>query len=54
MFRPAVTPLNRRMEPVTHDTFNDEPRVRVVKPSPRSRGFIEMVDDRKRFIEPAS
>lgn len=38
MQSPAVTPLNRRMEPVAHDTFNDEPRVRVVKPSPRSIG----------------
>lgn len=54
MTTPIVTPQDRRMEPVTHDPFNDEPRVRVVKASPRSRGFVRMIDGRKRSIGPAS
>lgn len=54
MTTPIVVPQNRRMEPVTHDTFNDEPRVRIVKPSSRSRGFVDLVDGRKRSIGPAS
>lgn len=55
MSTPKVTPQDRPMTVVEHDTFVDDIAVKVVRPSPRSRGFVDLPNGaRKRSIGPAS
>jgi len=44
MSTPEVHEITRRLVPVDHDTFLDELEHRriVTRPSPRSRGFLEI------------
>lgn len=54
MYRPDVTEIQRPLRAPDHDPFVDDIAVKVVYPLPRSCGFVNLIDGRKRSIGPAS